>query len=117
MPLEELLLRHALGESTTGWVREPIRVGRDDDSDSAPRLLPRRRRASKRRERWRTSTTCVMTAKPEQLLVPLPEGASYLGFIFARAGAPTDVDRALRDAHARLEFTIDPDCGVQLTNG
>ena len=30
------------------------------------------------------STTCVITAKPDQLLVPLPEGASYLGFIFAR---------------------------------
>ena len=28
-----------------------------------------------------------VTAKADQLLVPLPEGASYLGFIFARADA------------------------------
>ena len=28
-----------------------------------------------------------ITAKPDQLLMPLPEGASYLGFIFARARA------------------------------
>jgi hypothetical protein len=40
--------------------------------------------------------------------VPLPEGASYLGFIFARAPwCPALVEQALRDAHARLAFTID----------
>ena len=50
-----------------------------------------------------------ITAKDDQLLVPLPEGASYLGFIFARAGSPAAVDRALRAAHARLQFAIDPE--------
>ena len=30
-------------------------------------------------------TDVRITAKPDQMLVPLPEGASYLGFIFARA--------------------------------
>jgi hypothetical protein len=53
-----------------------------------------------------------LTAKVDQLLVPLPEGASYLGFIFARAGKPEEVDRALRLAHERLRFTIDPDIRV-----
>jgi hypothetical protein len=48
-----------------------------------------------------------ITAKPDQRLVPLPEGASYLGFIFARADAPAGVTRALRAAHARLHFDID----------
>ena len=48
-----------------------------------------------------------ITAKPDQLLVPLPEGASYLGFIFARAATADLVTQALRDAHARLAFTID----------
>jgi hypothetical protein len=38
--------------------------------------------------------------------VPLPEGASYLGFIFARAPRADGVERALRDAHARLSFKI-----------
>jgi len=48
--------------------------------------------------------------------VPLPEGASYLGFIFARADRAELVERALRDAHARLVFTIDPEFPV-LTRG
>jgi hypothetical protein len=48
-----------------------------------------------------------ITAKPDTTLVPLPEGKSYLGFIFARADRPEDVDRALREAHARLEFIVE----------
>jgi hypothetical protein len=41
-------------------------------------------------------------------LTPLPEGASYLGFIFARGESPDGVERSLRDAHARLSFRIEP---------
>jgi hypothetical protein len=50
----------------------------------------------------------VITAKPDQLIEPLPEGASYLGFIFARAGEPEQAVAAIRAAHARLQFRIDP---------
>jgi hypothetical protein len=39
-------------------------------------------------------------------LVPLPEGDSYLGFIFARGEGPAAVEAALREAHARLRFEI-----------
>jgi hypothetical protein len=39
--------------------------------------------------------------------VPLPEGSSYLGFIFARAHSSGEVEHALRQAHARLVFTVD----------
>ena len=53
-----------------------------------------------------------ITAKPDTTLVPLPEGKSYLGFIFARGRAPADVDRALRDAHARLEFVVERELAV-----
>jgi hypothetical protein len=53
-----------------------------------------------------------ITAKDDQRLVPLPEGASYLGFIFARAGEAAAVDRALRAAHARLRFAVDPELSV-----
>ena len=49
----------------------------------------------------------VMTAKPDQRLEPLPEGASYLGFIFARCGRPAEAVSALRQAHARLRVVID----------
>jgi biotin carboxylase len=49
-----------------------------------------------------------ITAKTGQKLVPLPEGSSYLGFIFARASTPEQVEQALRAAHAKLEFVIAP---------
>ncbi len=51
-------------------------------------------------------TDVAITAKEGQRLVPLPEGNSYLGFIFARAEDPAEVDRALRESHARLRFAI-----------
>lgn len=41
-------------------------------------------------------------------VTPLPEGASYLGFIFARAATPQEVEAALREAHRRLRFVIVP---------
>lgn len=50
----------------------------------------------------------VITAKESQKLVPLPEGSSYLGFIFARGASPDDVENALRGAHAKLRFVISP---------
>lgn len=54
----------------------------------------------------------MVTAKVDQLLIPLPEGASYLGFIFAHGGTSQSVAQAIRDAHARLQFTIDPELRV-----
>ena len=48
----------------------------------------------------------IITAKQGQKLVPLPEGASYLGFIFARAETPAAVEQALRTAHSQLRFEI-----------
>lgn len=38
----------------------------------------------------------------------LPEGASYLGFIFARGATPAAVERALRDSFASLCFDLAP---------
>jgi hypothetical protein len=49
-----------------------------------------------------------ITAKLNYPLVPLPEGDSYLGFIFARGETPAAVEAALRQAHASLRFKIDP---------
>jgi biotin carboxylase len=49
-----------------------------------------------------------VTARPGEVLVPLPEGAAYLGFLFARGETPAAVEQALRDAHARLAFDIAP---------
>ena len=109
--LEELLLRHSLGESPAGWTRE--------DRASGVMMIPIPHRGVFRHVEGLDEARAVagiddirVTAKADQLLVPLPEGASYLGFIFARADGPADVDRALRDAHGHLRFTIDPEIPV-----
>ena len=49
-----------------------------------------------------------ITAPLHYPLVPLPEGESYLGFIFARGETATAVEAALRAAHQQLHFTIAP---------
>jgi len=113
--LEELLLRHALGEDPGAWRRE-----RDA---SGVMMIPIPRRGIFRGVAGVDAARAVpgvddirITAKPDQLLVPLPEGASYLGFIFARASSGSAVEQALRAAHARLTFAIDPEVPV-LTPG
>jgi hypothetical protein len=50
----------------------------------------------------------TLSAHKGETLVPLPEGARYLGFIFARAPEPAAAEAALRAAHARLRFQIGP---------
>jgi biotin carboxylase len=47
-----------------------------------------------------------ITAPLSTRVVPLPEGDSYLGFVFARAGTAQEVEAALRAAHAHLAFDI-----------
>jgi len=109
--LEELLLRHALGESSLDWHRE--------SRASGVMMIPIPRRGVYRGVDGVEAARAVpdvdevrITAKTDQVLVPLPEGASYLGFIFARATTPDAVERALRAGHARLEFAIDPEIPV-----
>lgn len=41
-------------------------------------------------------------------LVPLPEGNSYLGFVFSEAPTVKEAEQALRDAHACLNIVIAP---------
>jgi biotin carboxylase len=105
--LEEFLLRFALGEPTAEWRRE--------HQASAVMMMPIPRSGVYRRVDNLTDASAVphvdeivITAKADQQLLALPEGASYLGFIFARAPEPADAEQAVRDAHARLRFTIDP---------
>jgi len=105
MPLEELLLRHAIGEdvsalqladAASGVMMIPIpRGGVYEDVAGVDEA-----RAVEGVD------DVIITAKVGQTLVPLPEGAAYLGFIFARGGDPASVERALREAHGRLRFQI-----------
>lgn len=48
----------------------------------------------------------VITAPAGRELWPLPEGDSYLGFLFARGDQPDQVEAALREAHRRLRVDI-----------
>jgi hypothetical protein len=41
-------------------------------------------------------------------VTPLPEGASYLGFVFSTAPDSNKVEQALRDAHALIKPVISP---------
>jgi formate-dependent phosphoribosylglycinamide formyltransferase (GAR transformylase) len=103
--LEELLLRHAAGVDTGSFAmptpaagvmmipipREGIYV--DVEGLDAARAQP-------------GIEDVIITAKQGQKLIPLPEGASYLGFIFARAETPDAAEQALRTAHRQLRFEI-----------
>ncbi|HYX70701.1 MAG TPA: ATP-grasp domain-containing protein [Terriglobales bacterium] len=105
MPLEELILRHALGEAVESLAREP--------EASSVMMIPIARagvyegvEGVEEASRTPGVTGIEITAKLRQKLVPLPEGASYLGFIFARGATPEVVEQALRQAHAKLRFAI-----------
>ena len=49
-------------------------------------------------------------------LIPLPEGNSYLGFIFAEAPTVRQVEDSLREAHGCLNFVLAPLWKVQLNS-
>jgi biotin carboxylase len=48
----------------------------------------------------------VVSAPVGREIEPLPDGDAYLGFLFARADRPEEVERALREGHARLRIDI-----------
>jgi biotin carboxylase len=104
--LEELLLRHAMGQDVGSVVRETAAAG--------VMMIPIPARGLLRHVDGVEDARAVpgvvdvhISAKTDTLLVPLPEGRSYLGFIFARTGDPLTAAGALREAHARLRFRID----------
>jgi biotin carboxylase len=105
--LEELILRHAFGMEIESLAREERPAG--------VMMIPIPRAGVLRGVQGQAEAKNVpgieeiaITAHLDQDLVPLPEGASYLGFIFARAETPQRVEAALREAHSRLEFSIMP---------
>lgn len=48
----------------------------------------------------------VITAKEGQELLPLPEGSTYLGFLFFRNSSADLVLDGLRQVHERLKFVF-----------
>lgn len=109
--LEEVLLRHALQEDVRDFTRERRASG--------VMMIPIPHRGVYRSVSGERDARAVpdvvdlqITAKPDSTLVPLPEGKSYLGFIFARATTPLAAEQALRVAHAKLRFKIDRELAV-----
>ena len=49
-----------------------------------------------------------ITVEPGHVLERLPEASGYLGFIYAAGDTPDRVEAALRQAHEKLHFRIDP---------
>ena len=106
LSLEELIIRHALGDNFVPPGREPqpagvmmipipragrlIEVQGIDDAQNVAGI-----------------DRVAVLAHPGQQLVPLPEGSRYLGFLFARAESIDAVETALRRAHQQLHFAID----------
>jgi phosphoribosylaminoimidazole carboxylase (NCAIR synthetase) len=105
--LEEIILRHALGMPIASLEREPQAAG--------VMMIPIPRAGVLREVRGVDEAGAVplvedvqITAHPGERLVPFPDGSRYPGFIFARGETPVVVEAALREAHGRLIFVLDP---------
>ena len=105
--LEELILRHALGLRAEPPPRERRAAG--------VLMLPIRKQGVLEEVRGIEAAKAVpliedvvITAHLREEIVPLPEGASYLGFAFARGETPEQVETALRAAGGKIEAVVTP---------
>jgi biotin carboxylase len=103
--LEELVLRHALGWPLTGLRRE--------DAAAGVMMLPIPAAGVLEEVRGQDRALAVpgiagleLSIHPGRPVRPLPEADRYLGFLFARAERPEQVEGALRAAQAELEVRI-----------
>ena len=114
MSLEQLIIRHALNL--------PIHDLKRTDAASGVMMLPIPRAGRladvtgiKRAQAIDGITGVEITISPGQIITPLPDGNRYLGFMFARGQQPSEVEAALRAAHAELQFVIETNCDKTTT--
>jgi predicted ATP-grasp superfamily ATP-dependent carboligase len=110
--LEELLLRHALELPASNWPREKAASGvmmipvlksgvfENVEGEAAARST-------------QGITELQITARLHDYIAAWPEGSSYLGFLFARGTSAQQVETTLREAHAKLHFTVTPRLPVE----
>ena len=105
MSLEEIVLRHAIDAPLETLNRESRAAG--------VMMMPIVGRGRIREIRGLDKARDVplidqieMEARVGDVLVPLPDGADYPGFIFARGNDPADVEAALREAWSKIEFVL-----------
>jgi biotin carboxylase len=106
--LEELILRQALGREIESYQREERAGGVMMIPIPAAGIFMGARGLEAARA-VPGIESIEITAREKYPLVPLPEGDSYLGFIFARGDTPAAVEAALRAAHRQLDFEIVPE--------
>jgi formate-dependent phosphoribosylglycinamide formyltransferase (GAR transformylase) len=109
--LEELLVRHAMGFDGTEVERESIASGVMMIPVPSNGILERVEGIDEARA-VSGITSIEITARLHDKIISWPEGSSYLGFIFARADEPEKVERALREAHAKLNFVVSAELPV-----
>ena len=108
--LEELVLTHALGHAPI-----PGPIPGPSTEAAGVLMIPTTRAGTLRRVEGVLEASRVpgvedvmISVREGYELVPLPEGGSYLGFVFARGASSEEVESALREAHARLEVVVAP---------
>jgi biotin carboxylase len=108
--LEQLVLANALGRPAPGGWPESHQPARPAGAFMLPVPRPGVLRAVDGRDRAAAVpgiTGLTITIAPGQRVAPLPEGDRYLGFIFAEAATPRDVERALTAAAGQLRVIIE----------
>ncbi len=105
--LEELIIRHAMGLDVSPSQREDRAGGVMMIPIPAAGILKGVEGIEKAKAVQGIEEIDI-TIPLNNLVVPLPEGNSYLGFIFARGEKPEQVEGALREAQRKLRFEIVP---------
>lgn len=110
--LEELLIRHALSLGGSNLEREAVASG--------VMMIPVPQsgifegvEGIAEGEQIAGVDEIRITARLRDYVAAWPEGSSYLGFIFARGKSSDDAERALRAAHAKLQFKFSPRLPVE----
>lgn len=105
MSLEELVIRHAIGQ--------PIDTLNRENQAAGVMMIPVPKAGILGDVRGKKEARAVTGIEEVNItipiggeVVPLPEGDKYLGFIFVRAETPEAVEVSLREAHQLMEFVI-----------
>ncbi len=104
--LEDLILRHALGMPIEELPREELAAGVMMIPIPRSGVLSEIHGLNEARE-VRGIVEVTITARYGRPVVALPEGSSYLGFLFSRSDTPAEAEAALRQAHRRLKIKIE----------
>lgn len=107
MFLEELLVRHAIGLPTAGLERETPAAGVMMIPVPSSGVLEDVVGENQAKAIFGVEEIHI-TGRLHDFIAAWPEGSSYLGFIFARAESPEEVEAVLRRAHKALDFRIVP---------